>query len=403
VTAFRYNALDAAGQKKSGLIDADSERNARTMLRDRGWFPLQVDDVAVRRAGAGGLFSRRRVGTAELCLITRQWSTLLISGLTMEQALTTMIEQAEREVVREVLAGLRREILTGASLRAALDRFPGEFPAIYRASVAAGEKSGEISKVMLQLADHLERSGALRQKTLQALVYPVLVATVAMMVVIGLMTYVVPSVVSVFQQGRQALPWLTRALIAISDFIRSWGWLVLFALIGSGVGLRMALREEHFRMRWDVALLRLPALGKYLRNLDATRFASTLAILAGSGVPLLDALDACSRVVVRRPLAMAINGVAAQVREGMPLSRALMQTHQFPPILVHMIASGEATGQLGQSLERAAQLQQADIENRTAMFTTLVEPLMLLTMGGFVLLIVLAVMQPIIELNVLIH
>jgi len=214
---------------------------------------------------------------------------------------------------------------------------------------------------------------------------------------------VVPSVVSVFQQGRQALPWLTRALIAISDFIRSWGWLVLFALIGSGVGLRMALREEHFRTRWDVALLRLPALGKYLRNLDATRFASTLAILAGSGVPLLDALDACSRVVVRRPLAMAINLVAAQVREGMPLSRALMQTHQFPPILVHMIASGEATGQLGPSLERAAQLQQADIENRTAMFTTLVEPLMLLTMGGFVLLIVLAVMQPIIELNVLIH
>lgn len=403
MTAFRYNALDAAGQKKSGLIDADSERNARTMLRDRGWFPLQIDDVATRRAGTGGLFARRRVGTAELCLITRQWSTLLISGLTMEQALTTMIEQADREAIREVLAGLRREILTGASLRAALDRFPGEFPAIYRASVAAGEKSGEISKVMLELADHLERSGALRQKTLQALVYPVLVATVAMMVVIGLMTYVVPSVVSVFQQGRQALPWLTRAMIAISDFIRSWGWLVLFALIGAGVGLRLALREEHFRLRWDTALLRLPVLGKYLRNLDATRFASTLAILAGSGVPLLDALDACSRVVVRRPLAMAINDVAAQVREGMPLSRALMQTHQFPPILVHMIASGEATGQLGPSLERAAQLQQADIENRTAMFTTLLEPLMLLTMGGFVLLIVLAVMQPIIELNVLVH
>lgn len=403
MTAFRYQALDAAGQKQAGLIDADSERNARATLRDRGLFPLRIDDVAARRARTGGLFSRHRVGTAELCLITRQWSTLLISGLTMEQALTTMIEQAERESIREVLAGLRREILAGASLRAALDRFPNEFPAIYRASVAAGEKSGEISKVMLQLADHLERSGALRQKTIQALVYPVLVAAVAMMVVIGLMTYVVPSVVSVFQQGKQALPWLTRALIAVSDFIRGWGWLVLVALIGSGIGWRMALREEHFRVRWDTALMRLPVIGKYLRNLDATRFASTLAILASSGVPLLDALDACSRVVVRRPMAMAIGNVAAQVREGMPLSRALTQTHQFPPILVHMIASGEATGQLGPSLERAAQLQQADIESRTAMFTTLLEPLMLLTMGGFVLLIVLAVMQPIIELNVLVH
>lgn len=403
MTAFRYRALDDAGGKKAGVIEAESARDARATLRGRGWYPLAIEDVSERQGVAGGLFGRRGLSSSELCLLTRQWATLLISGLTMEQALTTMIEQAERDGVRGVLAGLRREILAGASLRAALDRYPADFPAIYRASVAAGEKSGELSKVMLQLADHLERRSALRQKTIQALVYPILVASVAMIVVIGLMTYVVPSVVSVFQQGKQALPWLTRALIAVSAFIREWGWLVALAAIAAGFGLRAALRDEGFRMKWDSRLLRLPVLGPYLRNLDATRFASTLSILASSGVPLLEALDASSRVVVRRPLAMAIGEVAGQVREGMPLSRALMQTRQFPPILVHMIASGEATGRLGALLDRAAQLQQADIENRTAMFTTLIEPVMLLAMGGLVLLIVLAVMQPIIELNVLIH
>ncbi|MBU1235249.1 MAG: type II secretion system inner membrane protein GspF [Gammaproteobacteria bacterium] len=402
MTAFRYRALDDTGKKTAGVVEAESAREARAILRDRGWFPMDIEDFSGRRSFSFGSFGRG-LRAAELCLLTRQWATLLISGLTMEQSLTTMIEQAEREAVRGVLTGLRREIVGGASLRAALERFPVDFPAIYRASVAAGEKSGELSKVMLQLADHLEQRSALRQKTIQALVYPVLVASVAMLVVIGLMTYVVPSVVSVFQQGRQELPWLTRALIAISAFIREWGWLVLLAMIGAGFGLRLAFRDEGFRMRWDTRLLGLPVLGPYLRNLDATRFASTLSILASSGVPLLEALEACSRVVVRLPLVAAIGKASGQVREGMPLSRALMQTRQFPPILVHMIASGEATGRLGALLERAAQLQQADVENRTAMFTVLIEPIMLLTMGGLVLLIVLAVMQPIIELNVLIH
>ena len=402
MTVFRYRAIDPAGAKKGGVIDAESARHARMLLRDQGWYPLRVDEVSSRSNTPFGLFARR-LRPSELCLLTRQWATLLMSGLTMEQSLTTLIEQAERELLRDILAGLRREILSGLSLRAALDRFPTDFPAIYRASVAAGEKSGELSKVMLQLADHLERRSALRQKTIQALVYPVLVALVGTAVVIGLMTYVVPSVVTVFQHGKQALPLLTRMMIAISWFIREWGWVLALALVAAGFAFRRALGDEGFRARWDARLLRMPMIGSYLRNLDATRFASTLAILAGSGVPLLEALDACSRVVVRLPLVAAIREVSVQVREGMPLSRALAQTRQFPPLLVHMIASGEATGQLDTLLERAAQLQQTDIENRTAMFAVLVEPVLLLAMGGLVLLIVLAVMQPIIELNVLIH
>lgn len=402
MTEFRYRALDDAGKKIAGSLDADSGRDARALLRKRGLFPLEVEESAARNRALDAVISGG-LRSSELCLLTRQWATLLISGLTMEQALNTMIEQAERELVRSVLGGLRREILAGASLRAALDRYPTDFPAIYRASVAAGEKSGELSTVMLQLADFLERRSALRQKTIQALVYPILVAVVAMVIVIGLMTYVVPSVVSVFQQGRQALPWLTRALITISTFIREWGWLVAVGVVAAGFGLRTALRDDTFRMNWDRRLLRMPFLGTYLRNLDATRFASTLSILATSGVPLLEALEACSRVVVRRPLVEAIGHATTHVREGASLSSALMRTRQFPPILVHMIASGEATGRLGALLERAAQLQQADVENRTAMFTTLIEPIMLLLMGGLVLLIVLAVMQPIIELNVMIH
>jgi general secretion pathway protein F len=403
VTAFKYQAVDAHGGKLEGIIDADSARGARALLRERGWFPLAVEDLAASNRRSLPRWRSSRLPAAELCLLTRQWATLLVSGLTMERSLTALIEQAERQVTRDILAAIRAEVLAGFSLRAALDRFPRDFPAIYRASVAAGEKSGELAKVMLQLADHLERSNALRQKTLQALLYPLIVAMVATAVVIGLMTYVVPSVVNVFVQTKQSLPLLTRALIAVSWFVREWGWLLVVGVVALLVALRQALRGRAFRMRWDRRLLRLPLLGHYLRTLDATRFASTLAILVGSGVPLLSALDACSRVVVRLPLVAAVNDAAARVREGVPLSRALLQTGEFPPLLVHMVGSAEATGQLDTLLARAAQLQQADLENRTVVFTTLMEPALLLTMGGLVLLIVLAVMEPIIELNQLIH
>jgi general secretion pathway protein F len=298
-----------------------------------------------------------------------------------------------------VVAGVRSEILGGYSLRAALDRFAPSFPMIYRASIAAGEKSGEIATVMTQLADYLEQRSSLRQKTLQALLYPLIVGAVALLVVIGLMTYVVPQVVAVFQQGKQALPWLTRALIFVSAFLRQFGWLLAVALVAAVFGLRYALRNDDLRRRWDTRLLQLPVLGRQLRALDATRFASTMAILVGSGVPLLAALDAGRQVVTRLPLQDAVSDASERVREGTSLAKALGQTRQFPPLLVHMIASGEATGQLRTLLERAARLQQTELESRTAILTSFMEPLLLLFMGGVVLIIVLAVMQPIIEIN----
>jgi general secretion pathway protein F len=400
MTAFRYRAADSGGQETAGVIEADTGRSARNLLRERGLFPLEVAAVGVHE-GAGLTPGRRRLRAADLTLLTRQWATLLASGLTVEQALAALIEQAGTEALRQLLAGVRSEILAGYSLRAALDRYPQAFPTLYRASVAAGEKSGELARVMNQLADHLDRSHALRMKTMQALLYPAIVAVVALLVILGLMTHVVPQVVSVFQQGKQALPLLTRSLIVASTLLREWGWLGALGLGAGGIALRSALREPALRRRWDAWLLRLPLLGRHLRTLDATRFASTLSILTGSGVPLLAALEAGRQVIARLPLADAVGVATERVREGQPLSRALGASRQFPPLLIHMIANGEATGRIDELLDRAARLQQAELENRSATLTALLEPLLLLTMGGFVLLIVLAVMQPIIELNTL--
>jgi len=400
MTAFRYRALDSAGKETSGVLEADTGRAARGMLRERGLFPIDVASVS---HSAGNTVRRRRLRDSDLTLLTRQWATLLASGLTVEQALAALIEQSETESQRQLLAGVRSEILSGYSLRAALDRFPQAFPMIYRASVAAGEKSGELAKVMNQLADYLERRSSLRQKTLQALLYPAIVAAVALLVVVGLMTYVVPQVITVFQQSKQALPWLTRALILLSDLLRNWGWLMVLAAAGGGFAAHLALRSKTVRRQWHAWLLKLPLIGRHLKSLDATRFAATLSILAGSGVALLSALDAGRQVLNMLPLQDAVGEATDKVREGQSLARALGSTREFPPLLVHMIANGEATGRLGEMLDRAARLQQQEVENRTATLTSLLEPLLLLAMGGMVLVIVLAVMQPIIEINTLLR
>lgn len=399
MTAFRYRALDREGVEKTGVMEADTSRSARTLLREQGLFPIEVDSVTNRNTGHSG----RRMAPAELTLLSRQWSTLLASGLTVEESLAALIEQAESDDSRQVLAGVRSEILSGFSLRAALDRYPRAFPEIYRASVAAGERSGELARIMVQLADYLERAHALRQKTLQALIYPIIVAVVATLVIVGLMAYVVPQVVTVFEQGNQSLPLLTRLLILLSDFVRNWGW-VFTGLLAAGIGAaHYVLRTTPARRAWDRSLLRLPFVGRHLRTLDATRFSGTLAILTASGVPLLSALEAGSQVVTRLPLKDALAEAIERVREGQSLSRALGATRAFPPLLIHMIANGESTGRLDALLERAAALQQQEYENRTATLTSLLEPLLLLIMGSLVLLIVMAVMQPIIEINTLLR
>ena len=401
MSAFRYRAFDLQGTPSTGVIEADSGRAARSALRERGLHPVEVIDLGQQARAAAGrpgwlarVQARRRLPVNELALLSRQWATLLAAGLTVEHSLSALIEQAESERVHDTLAAIRSDVVSGHSLRIALDRHSGAFPPIYRAAIAAGEQSGELAAVMNQLADHLERGADLQRKTMQALIYPALVAVVALLVVTGLMVFVVPQVVGVFAQSKQALPLLTRIMIGVSNFIRDWGWLALAAGAAALLGALALLRDERIRHAFDRRLLALPVLGRHLRSLDATRFASTLAILVGSGVPLLAALDAAGRVVQRLP-------IRAAVREGRPLARALAAGRAFPPMLIHMVANGEATGRIDELLERAARLQQQELETRTATLTSLLEPLLLLVMGAVVLLIVLAVMQPIIEINTL--
>lgn len=404
MAAFSYVALAGNGQEHRGIIDADTARSVRTILRERGLHPLNVDTISANGTGAlktieSSRWTRKSISSGALSLLTRQWSSLLGAGLTAEQSLAALIDQAETPAVRNTLAGVRSELTAGYSLRAALDRHSASFPPVYRASIAAGEKSGQLPGVMDELADYLDRRDALRRKTQQALIYPVLVAIVAIVIITALLIYVVPQVVSVFQGGKQALPFLTRALILISNLLRNYGWILIVSAGFMTYIIRSALRDDTIRRRWHEYLLSLPVLGKHFRVLESARFANTLAMLVGSGVPLLQALDAGKQVIGLMPIQDAVDLAIARVREGAPLSKALSESRKFPALLIHLISSGEKTGRLDALLKRAALLQEAELESRTSLLTSFLEPALLLAMGGFVLLIVLAVMQPIIEIN----
>ena len=399
--AFQYQALDEAGRTVSGVVQADTARQARSQLRAQGLLPSRVGPVDAReRAGqswARGLSSR------ELSLLTRQMATLLESGLTMEQALDALIEEAVEAKTREVLTGVKTEVTAGQSLANALGVYEKSFPDFYRALVHGGEESGALPTVLQHLADYLDARQALNQKTSLALLYPILVTVVAISIVTGLLIYVVPQVVQVFQQSRQSLPWLTRALIALSDFLRgAWPYLLVIG-IGGFAATRVALRRERTRRRWHGLLLRTPWLGALIRGVNTSRFSSTLAILVGGGVPLLGALQSSARVMTNLVMRQALERAIDRVREGASLSRALGETRAFPPLLVHLVANGEASGRLERMLERAARLETQALERRLAVFLTLLEPMMILVMGGVVLMIVLAILLPIIQINQLVH
>lgn len=401
MTAFKYRAVDAGGRDIGGVVEAETSRQARGLLRERGLFPVEVASLA--DAGREAAHDRLRLPNAELTLLTRQWATLIAAGLTIEQSLTAVMDQSEHPKARRIVAGLRTEVVAGHALSAALDRYPAVFPPVYRALVRAGEKSGELEQVLGRLADYLESRHALKQKILQALLYPVLVTGVAALVIVGMMTYVVPQVVGAFRHGKQALPFLTQALIWISDFLRVAGpWLLGTALVAA-LALRQALKNEGFRLRFHRLLLRLPVVGRLLRTVDGARFAQTLAILVGGGVPLLAALKAGREVLVLLPLCHAVDTAIRRVSEGSGLAAALAGERQFPPLLTHLIASGEASGELDAMLDRAARQMQDEVAGRTALLVGLLEPLLIVAMGGIVLLIVLAILQPIIEINQLLR
>lgn len=404
MAAFRYDAIDATGRTARGVIEADTLRHARSNLRESGLTVISIQLVTQSNLGSGvGSHWRERfrsgLSNAQLSIITRQLATLLAAGLTLEQAFNALIEQTEQETARQILAGVRGEILAGHTLAYALGKYETIFPDIYRALVKAGEATGELSQVMSRLADYTESRQALQQKVGLAFVYPAIVTGVALLVVGGLLVYVVPQVVSVFQQSHQTLPLLTRLMIALSDGLQAtWPYLIALAL-ASVFGARLILQREEIRHQWHRQLLRLPVIGRLVRGVNAARMASTLAILTGSGVPLLTALQAASGVVNNLPMRRALEEASKKVREGVELSRALNTSKLFPPILIHLIASGESSGKLDVMLDRAAIQQEQEVSNYTSVLTALLEPILILTMGVVVLLIVLAILMPIIDMN----
>jgi general secretion pathway protein F len=399
---FRYQAYNVEGRLHRGVLEADSARQARSLLRDQGLTPYRVEVIAANDPAGGARFRRATLSSTELTQFTRGIASLLEAGLTVEQAFNALIEQAENERARQVLAALRGEVIAGNSVAKALSSFPDVFPELYRTLVAAGESSGQLPRVLTRLADYLDERQALRGRLALALIYPSIVFGVAVVVVGALLVYVLPQVIQVFQHAHQNLPLLTRALIAFSGFLQATGYFWVALAVIAAFALRHAMKREASRAAIHRFLWRAPAVGRILRHLDSARLAATLSILVGSRVPILQSLEAGTGVMTLVPMREALTSAARGVREGMPLARALGATGAFPPVMVHLIASGETSGRLDEALERAARQQQNDIATRLAAFAAMFEPAMILFMGGMVLVIVLAILLPIFQLNQLI-
>ena len=400
MAAFRYEAVDARGKARAGVLDAETERQVRDRLRGLGLFPTAIEAA---RAADTGAVDRTRLPAGSLALVTRLLATLVRSGMPLDQALSAVAEQADDPRAAKLFTGLRAQVAAGESLAVALSRWPRTFSELYRGLVAVGGETGRLPEVLARLADYLEARQALRQRFTLALVYPALVTGIALAVIAVLLAYVVPQVVSVYQQSRQTLPFLTQALIAVSAFFRATGWFWLAAIVAAIVAFGLANRRPAFRLRWHAALLRAPVAGRLAAAIDTARFASTLAILTASGAPLLRALDAARDVVWALPLRQAAGAAAKLVREGVTLARALREQRLFPPVLIHLVGNGEASGQLAPMLERAAALLEQEAERRLTWFAALVQPVLIVAMGAIVLVLVLAVMLPIVSMNQLIR
>ena len=403
--AFQYPALDAAGRERQGVLEGDTPRHVRQLLREKQLLPVSVDPVADRAVSLKGrsLWSGSGVSGGDVALLTRQLATLSRAGLPLEEALQAVSEQTEKPRVQGVMLGVRAKVMEGHTLAHGLAEFPRIFPEIYRATVAAGEQSGHLDSVLERLADYTESRDQLKQRIVGALLYPIVLSVMCLGIVSGLLIYVVPKVVEVFETGKGKLPLMTRMLIGFSDFLRDWGiWLVL-ALVLGGIGLARWLRDPDARRRFDLLLLRLPLAGRLVRGFNTARFTRTFSILTGSAVPVLDALRISGEVIANMPMREAVDAAAARVREGAPIGRSLGQSRLFPPMTIHLISSGESSGKLEDMLERAAVSQERELDGILAALVGLLGPLLIVLMGLFVMAIVFAMLMPIFEMNTLIR
>ncbi len=403
MAAFEYIAIDKQGKTKRGVLEGDTARQVRQHLRELQLTPVNLEEINRHSAKQKKNVSSIGLSAADLALLTRQLATLVKSSLALEECLKALAEQSEKRRLKSMLLAVRSRVLEGHSLAEGLSEFPRAFPELYRATIAAGEQSGHLDIVLERLADYTETRQHIQQKTLLALFYPALLTTIAILVVIALLTYVVPQVVQVFTNIKQQLPFLTRALISVSDFLKNYGIYLLIILSGIILFFSYLLRNENFLYSFHHLLLKLPIIGKLERGANVARFTRTLSILMASSVPMLEALKITADVVSNRPMQFAVKDAAEKVREGSSLHHALTQSRLFPQMTLYLIASGEASGELEQMLERAAITQERELEVNIGVLLGLFEPLLILVMGGIVLTIVLAILMPIFELNQLVH
>ncbi|OSM05333.1 type II secretion system inner membrane protein GspF [Magnetofaba australis] len=412
--AFEYSAIDGGGRTRKGVLQGDGPGAVRAALREQGLMPLTVEPVrekGVRAAAPGDEGAARParslggggVKIAELSLATRQLATLMRAGQPVADALKTVTQQTENKRLKRLLPAVRARVEEGRSLADALAEFPQTFNDLYRETVAAGEATGQLDTVFERLADYLEKGAKLKQTMIMAMIYPSLVLVFAIAVSTALLAYVVPEVVSVFADFDQELPAITQVVIALSDFLRENGAVLAAAVAGAVIVLRLMMRRPAFRRRWHALLLRLPVAGRLARSMNTAQFARTFGILVASGVPALEGLRVAARVIANLPMRSAVQEAARKVREGGSLYQSLDESRMFTPLVIHLIASGEASGRLDEMLDRAASAQENEVETLAQTLTSLLEPLMILFMGGLVLSIVVAILLPIFDLNQLVQ
>jgi general secretion pathway protein F len=399
--AYQYVAVDPRGKEARGVLEGDTARHVRQLLRERELVPVEVQEVesSERSSNRRSFTIRRGVGTLDLALITRQLATLVRAGLPLDEALLAVSEQTDKPRLQSIILGVRAKVVEGHTLAAGLEDFPHAFPVVYRATVAAGEQAGQLDAVLERLADYTESRHGLKQKISQALVYPIVLTTLAFSIVIFMLIYIVPKVVTVFETTGQQLPILTRALIALSEFLQSWWIALLVGAVAVVFLVRRIFGQEPARRRLDRWLLTLPVLGRVTRGLNTARFTRTLSILSSSGVPVLEALKIGGTVINNLPMRDAVEQAGVRVREGGAIGRSLGQSKLFPPMSIHLISSGESSGKLDDMLERAANHQESEMDSLLGTMLNILEPALIVLMGLMVLAIVMAILLPIFQIN----
>ncbi len=403
--AFEYSALNTKGQEETGILDADNAKQVRQLLRDSHLTPLDVNQVEKSEKSGGKAAVKRagRVKAADLALLTRQLATLVQSGSPLEEALATTAKQTEKRNIRHILSAVRSKVVEGYTLADGLKTYPSVFPDMYRATVAAGEQSGHLDAVLDRMADYTESRQETQQRISTAMFYPVILTILSIAIVAGLLGFIVPKIVDVFENMGQELPVMTQMLIKVSEFVRAYGLYIAVALVIAFIIFKQVIKIPKWKYRYHNFLLKVPLIKKMVRGLNTARFARTLSILASSGVPILDAMSISAQVVQNLPMRKAVEDAAVKVREGMAINRALEQSGYFPPMTVYLIASGESSGKLDEMLERAAMQQERETDAMLTNMLGIFEPMLILIMGGVVLLIVLSILLPILNLNQLVQ